>query len=277
MASRRSRAAHISIIPTKQVIARAAQVMMVTVALALFMMSKTGNPAVNTLRQSLADGIAPVLEFSISPLETISNATAWLHEMAALRAENVALKNKNLQLMQWQSTARDLESENQALRALIHVVPPPKSTFITVHIVSDLGGPYVRAALLSGGTEQGVKKDQAVVNESGLVGRVVDAGKTSARVLLLSDINSRVPVMIERTHEKSILMGHNDGLPTLSYLPADHTAEVGERVVTSGDGGIFPAGIEVGVISSIDKGVIKVQPMVDPTRVDYVNVIDFSL
>src|SRR5207244_4520586 len=97
----------------------------------------------------------------------------------------------------------------------------------------------------------------------------------SARVLLLNDINSRVPVIAERTGEKSILIGNNSDMPTLSYLTADSKIKTGDRVITSGDGGVFPEGIPVGVVTSAHGG-FKVQPYVDATQISYISVIDFS-
>ena len=111
---------------------------------------------------------------------------------------------------------------------------------LPARIVSDFGGPYLHAALINGGTQQGISPDLAVVSQHGLVGRVVESGKTSSRVLLLNDINSRVPVIAETTREKSILAGSNGGMPTLAYLAANSKIAVGERIVTSGDGGVFP-------------------------------------
>lgn len=264
-------------LPGRQGLYRATLLLMVTSGVALMLMSKTNNPAVTRIRTTITDIAAPVLAVAASPMDALYNAGAWVGEMARLRQENLMLKNQNLQLLQWQSAARSMEAENKSLRSLLNVVPSPKSTFITARVVSDMGGPYVHSALINGGQSNGIAKDQAVVNESGLMGRIVDAGNSSARVLLLNDINSRVPVVGEHSHEKSILSGNNTGLPTLSYLAADSHIAVGERIVTSGDGGVFPPGIAVGVVTSVDKGMVQVQPFVEPSKVQYVSVIDYSM
>jgi rod shape-determining protein MreC len=239
-------------------------------------MSQSGNPAAERLRTAITDTLIPVLEVAARPIDAIAGAGAWLTEMARLHAENIALKNQNLQLLKWQAVAKDMEAENQSLRALLKVVPSQSHSFVTARIVSDLGGPYVHSALINGGSQSGIKKNQAVMNENGLVGRVVEVGETSARVLLLSDINSRVPVIAESVHEKSILSGNNEAEPTLSYLAAGSKIAVGERIVTSGDGGIFPAGIPVGVVTSIENNVVRVQPFADPARIEYISAVDYS-
>ena len=156
------------------------------------------------------------------------------------------------------------------------MAPPHARQFVTARVVTDMSGPYLHSALVASGSAEGVKKDQAAVSDGGLVGRVVEAGEHSARILLLSDLNSRVPVIAEGTREKAILAGSNSSLPTLAYLAADSKIAVGERIVTSGDGGIFPKGLPVGVVTSIDKGVVSVSLFVDPANVEYLSVIDYT-
>jgi rod shape-determining protein MreC len=273
----RKTSSRLNALPGRQVLARAGVVMLATSAVVLMVMSKSGNPAISKLQQMLSDTITPVLAVAASPMNALSTAAQWVSEMAAIRAENVSLKNQNAQLMQWQSIAKDMQSENASLRELLKVIPAQKRNYITARVVSDIGGPYAHSALIAGGSAAGIKKDQAVMNENGLFGRVVEVGNTSARVLLLSDINSRVPVITEKSREKSILSGSNDDLPTLSYLAVGSKVSVGERVVTTGDGGIFPPGIPVGVITATERGVVTVQPFVDPAQAEYVSVVDYAL
>ncbi len=260
----------------KQWLHRASIIMLITVGCTLVVMSKAGNPAVSRLRTQITDIAVPVLAIAASPMDTVHSAGVWIGEMANLRAENISLTNANAELLKWQEKAKAMEAENQALRTLLNVVPMNKSTYITARIVSDMGGPYMHSALLNGGTDNGINKDQAVISENGLLGRVVEAGSSSARIILLTDINSRVPVVTESTHEKSILIGNNSDTPSLAYLTADSKVKVGERIITSGDGGIFPQGIPVGVVASVQKNTVTVQPFVDATSTQYVSVIDYS-
>ena len=277
MRHQRSKAYYLSIVPSKQAVSRATFLLLATAGISLVVMGKTGNPIVGKLRMGLADAVAPVLSVAARPIDAVMDAGRWFSEMAALRQENIALKNQNINLRQWQLRAQAMEEEDKALRKLLKVVPPRTAAYITAPVVSDVGGPYVHAALLAGGTETGIEKDRAVINESGLVGRVIEAGANSARVLLLRDINSRVPVMAESANEKSILMGNNAELPTLSYLSVNSRIAVGDRIVTSGDGGVYPKGIAVGKVVSTEGGVVKVQPFVDATRLDFVTVVDSSI
>lgn len=275
MATKKIRSSSV-LLPGKQWFYRASVVMMVTFAMALMVMSKTNNPAVGKLRSHITDVVVPLLSIASSPMDAIHNFGTWIGEMSRIRADNVALKNENVELLKWQAQAKAMEVENKSLRSLLNVVPAERSTYITARVVSDLGGPYIHSALINGGGDLGIKKDQAAISDNGLLGRVVDVGNSSARILLLNDINSRVPVIAESSHEKSILVGNNSDAPTLSYISGESKIKVGERVVTSGDGGIFPQGIPVGVVTSVSKSAVKIQPYVDATRVEYVSVVDYS-
>ena len=270
----RPKAHHLSILPSKQAVGRASFALLVTAGVTLVIMSKTGNPVVSKLRMGVTDIVAPVLAVAARPIDAVVDAGRWFTEMATIRQENIALKNQNLQLKQWQLRAQAMETEDAALRELLKVVPSRNVGYVTAPVVSDVGGPYMHSALLGGGAESGITKDRAVINAQGLLGRVVEAGERSARVLLLRDINSRVPVIAETAQEKSILVGGNNDLPTLSYLSVDSRIQAGDRIVTSGDGGVYPKGIAVGLVSSVDNGVIKVQPFVDESRLDFVTVVD---
>jgi rod shape-determining protein MreC len=117
----------------------------------------------------------------------------------------------------------------------------------------------------------------AVVNDAGLAGRVVDVAKKTARVLLLTDINSRIPVISEASRERAIAGGNNSDTLTLIYLPENSKLKVGEKIITSGDGRVLPPGLPVGVVTKIEKGIATVKPFVDNYRLEYVSVIDFSM
>lgn len=276
MAIKKARTTSLLLSSDKQWLHRASIVMLITAGCVLLVMSKANNPAVTRLRTQIADIAVPLLSVAASPMDAVHNAGVWMGDMVNLRAENITLKNANAELLKWQEKAKAMEEENIALRKLLNVVPTSKSSYITARIVSDMGGPYMHSALINGGSVEGIGKDQAVISESGLLGRVVEAGQNSARILLLTDINSRVPVITESTHEKSILIGTNSETPSLAYLNADNKVKVGERIITSGDGGIFPEGIPVGVVTAIQNNTVSVQPYVDATSTQYVSVVNYD-
>ena len=142
---------------------------------------------------------------------------------------------------------------------------------------TDAGGAFVRTVLLNAGTDDGVAVGQAAVNAEGLVGRVVEVGRRSARILLLTDLNSRVPVVVERSRVPAILAGDNSDHPRLSFTPVNAVFEPGDRIVTSGHGGMLPPGLPIGEVISTVGGVARVRPYVDWTALEYLRVLDFTL
>lgn len=266
----------LSFLPPKYVVYRASLVFMAVASVSLLVMSRSENSAASHLRLAINDAITPVVSAVSAPLNFIASIGNWAGEMATLRTENIALKNANLELMKWQSAAKDLADENESLRALTNAVADKKSKYVSARIIAETGGAYVRAALVNGGSSNGIKKNQPVISEKGLVGRIIEVGESSSRALLVSDINSRIPVIAEDSREKTILVGNNNELPTLSYIPANSSIKVGERIVTSGDGGIFPRGIAVGIVESVDKGVVSVRPFVNSVNGEYVSIVDYK-
>lgn len=263
-------------LPAMTWLRRAFQLVLVAAGLMLLSLSKAGNPAAVKLRANVLDIVTPVMTVVASPFDSLMAAGQWMNDFADTRAQNISLKNENLRLLEWQATAKRLEAENQSLKSLMSVVPARKGSYVTAKMVADVATPFSQSALINAGAAQGVKADQAVINEAGLIGRVMEVGENSARVLLLSDVNSRVPVVTEKSRQKSILTGSNAALPILSYLLPEHNVAIGERIVTSGDGGIFPAGVPVGVVAAIDGDIVSVQPFADIARVEYISIIDYK-
>ena len=128
--------------------------------------------------------------------------------------------------------------------------------------------------LVGGGAHDGLAKGQAAMVGDGLIGRITEIGGWSARVLLITDLNSKIPVILEGTRSHAILSGDNSPRPYLKYLPKAAQVNVGDRVVTAGHDGVFPAGLAVGRVSSFENGEIRIQPIADMDRLEYVEIVD---
>ena len=138
----------------------------------------------------------PILDVMSRPASTIAEVVGAVRDLAALRAENVRLREENANLMHWQTLARQLDNENRALRGQLNFVPDPDPSFVTTRVVGDTGGAFVHSMLVNSGPRR-IRKGQAVIAGEVLVGRIAEVGQRSARVLLLTDINSHIPVMLE--------------------------------------------------------------------------------
>jgi rod shape-determining protein MreC len=152
----------------------------------------------------------------------------------------------------------------------------PGINYVSGRVVSDNGGPFVDTVIVNVGRDQGAKSGDAVIDTDGLIGRIVSTGERAARVLLLTDLNSRMPVVIEPGHYKAVLAGDNTKWPRLDYLLASSSAAPGDRVVTSGDGGLIPPGLPVGLVIKTSDGILRVQSFANRERLDFVRVLKYA-
>ncbi len=246
-------------------------------AVALMILGKADILLIERTRALVADALAPLLDAMARPAATVAQITDSFHELANLRAENARLKDENVRLMHWQTVARRLDSENVVLHEQLNVIPDPDPAFVTARVIGDLGSAFGHSMLLGAGSKDGVRKGQAVLSGEALVGHIAEVGLRSSRLLLLTDINARIPVLVESTRTRAILVGDNSARPRLNYIAGSPTISVGDRVVTAASGGAFPPGLPIGVISSITDGIIRVEPFIQRHRLEFVSVVDFGL
>ncbi|MBW7849380.1 MAG: rod shape-determining protein MreC [Rhodospirillales bacterium] len=261
----------------KLLIHRFAFTAMVVAAFGLMILGKADAVLAERLRAAITDAVTPALNVLSRPAEVIADVADRVRNLAALHAENEKLREENRRLLHWQTVARRLEDENRLLRRQTHAVSDAAARYVTARVVADTGGAFVRSVLVSAGAAEGVRKGQAVLAGEALVGRVAEVGRRSARVLLLTDLNSRIPVATVGARANAILAGDNSDQPTLSYLPLDAVVEPGQRVVTSGHGGAFPPGIPVGVVTAVGNGGPRVQPFANRHRLSMVTIADYGL
>lgn len=231
---------------------------------------------VDASRGAVDDAMAPTQNVSAAPFAAIRRLGDRFSEHMDVVEENRRLREQNAELMQWYDLARSMIDKMERYERLLNVVPDPTAEGVVARLVGETSGPFVRARLVNAGREHGVEPGQAALSERGLVGRVVTAGRRSARILLLSDINSRVPVIADRNDTRAILAGDNTDLPRLEFLPRGHGLREGDRIVTSGDAGLLPRGLAVGVAFNDDQGVWRVRPYASDAPIDYVRVVRFS-
>src|SRR5947207_4529825 len=251
--------------------------LLVVVSFGAMLVGKADTVLVEHARVLALDLASPVLETIARPVAAANRAIADLKEFASLREENARLREENARLLAWQTAARRLENENEGLRGLANFREGPEASFITARIVGDSVSAYVRGALLNVGHRAGVVSGQAVVTGEGLAGRVAEVGDNSARVLFVTDVNSRLPVLIERTRERAILAGDNSAKLRLTLMQGVGGVQRGDRIITSGHGGSFPVGIPVGEVVETGEGHIRVRPFADFSRLEFVRVVDYGI
>jgi rod shape-determining protein MreC len=246
-------------------------------AIGLLILGKADPQLMERTRAAIADSVAPLLAGLARPADALTDGLQGIQRWVHVHEENAYLRQENERLRQWQAVALRLESENEALRRLLAFVPDPEARFVSARVIADAGGTFANSLLVFGGATYGIAIGDAAVTGDGLAGRVVSVALHSARILLITDLNSRVPVSMTTSGTRAILAGDNSPHPRLIHMTSDSPVVPGERIVTSGDAGAFPAGLPVGVVTSVEGGVIRVKPYVERSRLDIVRIVDFGL
>jgi rod shape-determining protein MreC len=250
---------------------------LVALSVGLMVFGKAEAPLVERARMAVTDAVIPILDAVSRPVATAAEIADRINVIIDVHAENTRLREENDRLLRWQAVAHRLDAENRSLRDLSRVAPEDAVSFVSARVVADAGGTFVRSVLVMAGTRDGVAKGQTAITAEGLVGRVGEVGERSARVLLLTDLNSQVPVILEAGRERAILAGDNSERPKLTHLAASARPQVGDRLMTSGHGGVFPPGLPVGIVVAVNDGIVRVKPFVEFHRLDHVRLIDFGL
>ncbi len=264
-------------IPVRQALSKLTLPVLIAAAFGLMLLGKADAVLAERARMAVADALAPIYGVLAAPLAhgraTIDN----MQRMVTLYSDNARLREENERLRKWQAVAMTLDAENALLKANLRWVPDPTPSYVTARVVADAGGVYARAVLLSLGPNHGIVKGQIALDDRGLVGRVTEVGTRSARVLLLTDINSRIPVVMEQSRARAMLVGTNGSRPRLLHWPEGVQPAEGERIVTSAEANAFPAGLPVGTVHFTASNVPEVQPEARLDRLEVVRLFDYGL
>ncbi|HEX3863934.1 MAG TPA: rod shape-determining protein MreC [Stellaceae bacterium] len=250
---------------------------LILLSAAIIIVGKADQSMFESLRVALADDLSPGLDMLSRPFSVASTAFDRVRAFFTMYEDNLRLERENERLLQWQQAALKLSADNRDLRGLLKVVPENAVSYVTARIIADSGGGYVRTVMVNAGSEQGVSRGQAAITGTGLVGRMTEVGSRAARVLLITDLNSRIPVVVESSHANAVLAGDNSERPRLIYANDPDSLKIGDRIITSGEGGVFPPGLPVGVVTALEHGGARVEPYVDLSRMEYILVVDYGL
>jgi rod shape-determining protein MreC len=262
-------------IQTRHAVARLTLPVTVIAAFGLMLVGKVDTVLVEQARIAVYDASAPLYAAFAEPLDHITGTVSDIWGLWGLREENARLREENEQLRRWQSVALTLDAENQRLKIALRWIPDPEASYVTARVVADVGGVYSKAVLVSVGPNHGLRKGQIALDERGLVGRVTEVGTRSARILLITDMNSRVPVTLESSRAHAILAGNNGPWPRLRYWSEGTVPKEGERVVTSAEGDAFPPNLPVGTVRYNASGVPEIEPDAVLHSLDIVRIFEY--
>lgn len=241
--------------------------------IATFLVWRIDNVRVEQLRVSLVDRFVPTFGWTVKPVAAVAHFVADLRAYGRVYEQNAELRRELQRMQGWREAALQLEQKNAKLLALNNVRLNPRPTFVTGEIMADAGSPFRRSATVNVGRIDGVADGSAVMDGLGLVGRIAGVGERSARIIFLSDGSSRVPAVVRPSGQRAIVAGDNGPAPVLEFVDQTDKLSPGDRVVSSGDGGLYPPDVLIGQVVVGPDGRQRVRLAADYRRLDFVRVL----
>ena len=247
--------------------------LLVLVLMAVFVFWRIDSPRAERMRAAVVDRVVPSLDWVMAPVTAVSRMVAGFQSYQRLYEQNQELRRELQRMSAWKEAAVQLEQENAKLLAQNNVRLDPALTGVSGVVMTDSGTAFRQSVLLNRGARDGILDGWATMDGLGLVGRISGVGETTARVMLLTDPSSRLPVTIQPSGQRALLTGDNTALPYLDFMESPEDVRPGDRVVTSGDGGLFPPGLLVGQAVQASDRRMRVRLAADYGRLEFLRVL----
>lgn len=241
--------------------------------LGVFLIWRIDSPRVERFRLAVIDRVVPSFDWAMAPVTGLVNLVGDFQSYQQLAAQNGDLRRELQQMKAWKEAALQLEQENAKLLDLNNVRLDAKLTYVTGVVMTDSGSPFRQSVLLNVGARDGIVDGWPTMDGIGLVGRISGVGDKTARVILLTDTSSRIPITIQPSGQRAILGGDNTLNPPIEFLENADLVRPGDRVVTSGDGGVFPADLLVGQVALGNDRRMRVRLSADYERLEFLRVL----
>lgn len=241
--------------------------------LAVFLIWRIDSPRVERFRAQVTDAVVPSMDWAMAPVTGAINLVRDYQSYQRLAEQNRELRSELRQMQAWKEAALQLEQENARLLDLNNVRLDPRLTYVTGVVIADSGSPFRQSVLLNVGARDGIVDGWAAMDGIGLVGRISGTGANTARVLMLTDAASSVPALIQPSGQKALVTGDNTAAPVIDFLENPDLVRPGDRVVSSGDGDVFPPGLLIGQIAADPSGRLRVRLSADFERLEFLRVL----
>lgn len=241
--------------------------------LGLFLVWRIDSPRVERFRMAVIDRVVPSFDWAMAPVTATVNLVRDFQSYQRIYEQNQELRRELQQMRAWKEAALQLEQKNAKLLDLNNVRLDPKLTHVTGVVLADSGSPFRQSVLLNVGSRDGIRDGWATMDGVGLVGRIAGTGRDTARVILVTDANSRLPVTVQPSGQRAILTGDNTAAPLIEFIENPDLVRPGDRVVSSGDGGVFPAGLLVGQVALDPSGRLRTRLAADHERLEFLRVL----
>ena len=258
----------------KSLKARAWLALLVLLAVVLLVMTRLHAPLAERVRNGMDGLVAPVMELVSTPVHGLRHLMENKDALFKAYEENKQLREENETLRHWQAVAQSLKAENEALRAVASYHPVENVHYVTTHVIAQSPDAYAGTLMIDAGSAQGLASLMPVIDADGLVGRLVEVGEHTSRVLLLSDSSSRVPVISGNSRQHAILAGNGDELMRMTFVGGDPAQiQLGEPVMTTAEGGLIPESVMVGTVFRRDANGLLVKPQRPLASAEYMRVM----
>mgnify|MGYP001215575651 FL=1 len=248
-------------------------VVLLLILFGLFVVWRIDNPRVEKFRALVIDTFVPNFEWILRPMTSVVKLAQDYQSYEKLLEQNKELRRELQQMKSWKEAALQLEQENARLLDLNQLRLDSKLTHVSGIVIADSGSPFRQSVLLNIGSRDGIQDGWAAMDGLGLVGRISGVGSSTSRVILLTDNASQIPVIVQPSGQRAILMGDNSFAPPVEFIENVDLIRPGDRVITSGGGGVLPAGLLVGTLAMDPNGRLRVRLVADYERLEFLKVL----
>jgi rod shape-determining protein MreC len=250
-------------------------VVFVLLCLVLIVTSKANHKITNNISMAIASVAVPFSSAISMPLNSVVNLATGFQELMNAKNQNAKLLQENHQLKSLYIKSLNISQENKQLKDIVRYASVKSTQFTAAHLISRSHQSYSHNAFISAGENRNIKENNVVIGKDSMIGRVYQVGSKKSRILLVSDINSRIPIIVSGSGVKGILAGDNGEIMEILYLGKDHPVEVGDLVFTSGDGDTIPPGFLVGSVVKIGKYSAFAKMAENVNSLDLVGVVNY--
>jgi len=250
-------------------------VIVLALAVVLVLVGKAQTGLFDAARARITDFMAPALAQVRAPLDGVERWVGSIGDIFRVYDENLKLKQENARLLQWRNSSVTLQGRLAHYEKLLNAVPSPEMNAVLARVIGRASRPFLRTMILDAGAAHGARAGQAVMDENGMIGRLYLTGQRTSWVILLTDINSRIPVSIAPGQVQALLAGDNSASPRLDMLAPNITIKAGDQVVSSGEGGLVPPGLPIGTVIADGEG-FRVALLADAARSESVQILNFA-
>lgn len=254
-------------------IRRAITVILLLGLFGLFVLWRIDSPRVEKFRALVIDTFVPSFEWMLRPMTSVVKLAKDYQSYEKLLEQNKELRRELQQMKSWKEAALQLEQENARLLDLNQLRVDSKLTHVSGIVVADSGSPFRQSVLLNIGSRDGIQDGWAAMDGLGLVGRISGVGSSTSRVILLTDNASQIPVIIQPSGQQAILMGDNSHAPPVEFIENVDLVRPGDRIVTSGGGGVLPAGLLIGTLALDPNNRLRARLAADYERLEFLKVL----